>query len=99
MLSENSRLPALPEIADGFNQYYAALEKMSKVRVITAIDAQHDFTDKLIKALTNRIKRDVTLQCEVDPSIVGGAIIHIGDRVIDGSIRGKLSRLRKSLSA
>ena len=63
------------------------------MRVVTAIGVQDDFKAKLTKALSARIERDVTLECEIDPAILGGAIIHVGDRVIDGSIRGKLTRL------
>lgn len=98
MLSQNQRLNALPAINDWFNSYYAALEKISKVRVITAIDVEDAYKQKLTQALTRRIHRDVTLNCEVDPSIIGGAIIHIGDKVIDGSIRGQLARLLKNLT-
>lgn len=93
LLAENDRLPALPEIAEQFATYYAALEKISQVRVVTAIATQEEFRQKLIAALTKRIKHQVTLHCEVDPAILGGAIIHMGDNVIDGSIRGKLTRL------
>lgn len=98
LLAQYKRLNVFPEIAEGFNQYYAALEKISKVRVVTAVEVQDDFHTKLSQALTKRIKRDVSLQCEVDPSLIGGAVIHIGDRVIDGSIRGKLNRLLESLT-
>ncbi len=93
LLASNKRLMVLPEIRDQFDDYYAALEKMSAVRVITAIDIEDSFRQTLSQALTRRIEREVTLQCEVDPSILGGAIIHIGDKVIDGSVRGKLTRL------
>lgn len=93
LLAQNKRFMVLPEISESFNAYYAQLEKISKVRVVTAIDIKDDFRQKLAGALKNRIKRDVILHCEVDPAILGGAIIHIGDNVIDGSIRGKLTRL------
>lgn len=93
LLTQNKRLLVLPDIAELFHAYYAAFEKISKVRVITAVDIQEDYRQQLVKALSKRIQRDVTLHCEVDPSIIGGAIFHIGDRVIDGSIRGKLTRL------
>ena len=93
LLAQNKRLMVLPEVAEAFNSYYAQLEKVSKVRVVTAIDVKEDFRQKLADALKKRIKRDVTLHCEIDPSILGGAVIHIGDNVIDGSIRGKLTRL------
>ena len=93
LLAQNKRLAALPEIEAEFNDYYAQLEKISHVRLVTAIDVKDDFKQKLIQALTKRINRNVTLQCEVDPTILGGAVIHMGDNVIDASIRGKLTRL------
>jgi F-type H+-transporting ATPase subunit delta len=98
LLTENKRLNVLPDMADAFNAYYAALEKISKVRLITAIEAEQTFQQKLSQALAKRIQHDVMLQCEIDPSLIGGAIIHIGDRVIDGSVRGKLTRLLESLT-
>jgi F-type H+-transporting ATPase subunit delta len=98
LIAQNKRFNALPEIAHLFNAYVAALEKVSNVRVTTAIEAEESFRNKLAAALTKRIQREVKLQCEVDPTIIGGAIIQIGDRVIDGSIRGKLSRLYESLT-
>jgi len=93
LLAQNARLTALPDIAEQFNQYYAALEKMSSVRVITAVQVEDAFKQRLAASLSKRVNRDVTLHCEVNPAILGGAIIHIGDRVIDGSVRGKLTRL------
>ena len=97
LLADKKRLLALPTIADVFNAYYAALEKLSNVRVITAVDIEEDFKQKLTGALAKRIQCDVILHCEVDPAILGGAIIHMGDNVIDGSVRGKLARLRECL--
>lgn len=98
LLEQNKRLGALPEILDLFNQYFAALEKISKVRVITAIDVEDAYRQTLKQALSQRIHHDVTLDCDVDPAILGGAIIHMGDRVIDGSIRGQLTRLLQNLT-
>lgn len=98
LLSQNKRLMALPEISEAFNAHYNALEKSSQVRVVTAVEADDAFRQKLTQALTKRIQREVTLECEIDPSIIGGAVIHIGDRVIDGSIRGKLNRLLQTLT-
>ena len=93
LLAQNNRLNALPAISTIFNSYEAALEKMSHVRVVAAIEADEGFKQSLSQALAKRIQREVMLQCEIDPAILGGAIIHLGDRVIDGSIRGKLLRL------
>ncbi|MGD9264623.1 MAG: F0F1 ATP synthase subunit delta, partial [Lysobacterales bacterium] len=40
----------------------------------------------------------ITLNNEVDPAVLGGAVIYAGDQVIDGSLRGRLDRLESSLS-
>lgn len=98
LLVQNKRLMALPEIAQLFDLYYAYLEKISSIRLISAVDIEETMQDKLAAALTQRIRHEVKLHCEIDPSIIGGAIIHIGDRVIDGSVRGKLSRLLQDLT-
>lgn len=93
LLAQNKRLNVLDEIAQAYEAHVAAYEKICTVRVVTAVAANDDFKDKVARALTIRTQRDVKLHCEVDTSILGGAIIHIGDRVIDGSVRGKLTRL------
>lgn len=93
LLAQNKRFMMLPEIVELYNTYYATLEKLSTVRVITAVDIDDEYRQKFVQALTKRVQHEVTLRCEVDPAILGGAIIHIGDRVIDGSVRGKLTRL------
>lgn len=99
LIAQNKRLNALVDIADLYNSMYLALEKISRVRVVTAIEIQDDYKEKLSAALSKRVKHNVTLRCDVDPAILGGAVIHIGDRVIDGSVRGKLTRLYQSLSS
>lgn len=99
LLSQNNRFSVLPEITKVFNAYYDALEKISRVRVVTAVAAPQEFQQKLSHALEKRIQHEVTLECETDPELIGGAVIHLGgDRVIDGSIRGKLTRLLESLT-
>lgn len=98
LLAQNKRFALLPEITAHFNDYYATYEKISTVRVVTAIEANAQFKEKLNEVLTKRLQHHASLRFEVDPSIIAGAVIHIGDRVIDGSVSGKLSRLLKSMS-
>ena len=98
LLGQNKRLMALPDISDLFNVQLTHLEKISNVRVITAIDMDEAYKQKLSQSLSKRLQHNVTLQEEVDPAILGGAVIHIGDNVIDGSIRGQLTRLLENLT-
>lgn len=93
ILSSNKRFFVLPQIAHLFDMLYAAHERTKSVRIVTAVEIDKPLKEKLTDVLSKRINHDVTLHSEVDPAILGGAIIHIGDRVIDGSIRGKLTRL------
>jgi F-type H+-transporting ATPase subunit delta len=95
LLAQNKRLNLLPEISSLFNDYEAQLQKITNVRVITAAETDEHFKQALTAALTKRIQREVILHCETDASLLGGAIIHIADGVIDGSIRGKLNRLHE----
>lgn len=93
LLSEYSRLDALPEIAELFKKYKADYEKTMDVQITSAISLDEQYRQKFRDALTRRLKRKITLECAVDPTLLGGAIIRAGDLVIDGSIRGKLNRL------
>lgn len=93
LLAEYDRLSMLPEIARLFAEYRADYEKTMTVQVTSAIPLDEKYKQKFVTALTKRLQRKVTLQCEVDPSLIGGATVHASDMVIDGSIRGKLNRM------
>jgi F-type H+-transporting ATPase subunit delta len=99
LLAQNKRLVFLPTIAADFNTRFRAHEKRVQVQLITAIPVSDDYKEKLKPILKARINQEIILDCEVNPAILGGAIIHIGDRVIDGSIRGKLTRLLENLTS
>lgn len=93
LLAEYQRLEALPEIAELFHKYKADYEKTMDVQLTSAIPLEEEYRQKFTDALTRRLKRKIALECTVDPTLLGGAIIRAGDLVIDGSIRGKLNRL------
>lgn len=93
LLAQKRRMNALPEIVEAYSTHVAALEKICGARLVTAVEAPESFQQSIAKALSKRTQRDVKLHCEIDPDILGGAIIHLGDSVIDNSVRGKLNRL------
>lgn len=99
MLAENRRLVLLPEIAGLFEQLRADAERVIKARVRSATLLGDADLQSIRDGLRRRFGRDVELQAELDPSLIGGAIIDAGDVVIDGSIRGKLERLQSALAA
>lgn len=93
LLAENKRLPLLADIAVIFEQLRAEAEKVMTVRVSTAKALTKKQEANIAKALKKRTGRDVTLNVEINESLLGGAIIRAGDLVIDGSALGKLNRL------
>jgi len=97
LLILNNRLGLLPSIAKLFEAYKAEDEGYVEVEVSTAYalskDAKQDVTTTLEKTLGKKIHMNVT----VDKSLIGGILVRAGDRVIDGSIRGRLQQLAKRL--
>jgi F-type H+-transporting ATPase subunit delta len=99
VLAENHRLLLLPEILAHYEVMRAEVENTVDVEVISAVKLDPAQADKLAGALNTRLKRRVNMRNSVDASLLGGAIIHAGDLVIDGSLKGRLQRLRTELTS
>ncbi|MGA2398433.1 MAG: F0F1 ATP synthase subunit delta [Steroidobacteraceae bacterium] len=99
VLAENHRLLLLPEILAHYEIMRADVENTVDVEVISAVKLDADHAEKLAAALNTRLKRRVNMRNTVDASILGGAVIHAGDLVIDGSLKGRLARLRTELTS
>lgn len=98
LLAEYDRLTVLPEIADLFESYRAEEESTVEAEVVSAAELSDAQKTRIAKGLKKRLGREVTLQCSVDESLIGGAIIRAGDLVIDGSITSQLNKLGQALS-
>src|SRR5690606_36832934 len=85
LLQQHERLLALPEILQEFIALKAQKEQTLDVQVTTAMPLSDNLHKQLTDALQRRFKRNITLASQVDPAILGGAIIRAGDMVIDGS--------------
>ncbi len=93
LLTENKRLAALPLIYSLFKEFEARDNRSAEVEVVTALPLDHPRQKQLADKLTQLLKHQVTLRCAVDENILGGVIVRAGDKVIDGSVRGQLTRL------
>ncbi|HEV8693095.1 MAG TPA: F0F1 ATP synthase subunit delta [Lysobacter sp.] len=98
LLADNRRLPLLPEIAGLFEQLRAEADRVVKARVTAASEPTASELESIKVALKKRFGRDVEIETAVDASLIGGAVIDAGDVVIDGSLKGKLSRLQAALA-
>jgi len=93
VMAENKRLLVLPQVVAQFRELKAEHEKTLSVDVTSAVELTAEQETTLCAALEKRLARKVKLTCKIDANVVSGLVIKAGDMVIDGSVRGKLSRL------
>jgi F-type H+-transporting ATPase subunit delta len=98
LLAENDRLAALPEIAAQFDELKAEQENRVAVTLVSASHVDAAQAEKISSALSRKLGRTVDLTLELDPSLIGGAVIRAKDMVIDDSLQTRLRRLASTLA-
>ena len=98
VLADNDRLSLCGEISQLFKQLRADAEKRLQVRVVSAVGLEDTQIERMKASLAKRFDREIIVENEIDPNVMGGAIIYAGDQVIDGSLLGRLKRLEASLN-
>ncbi len=98
LLAENRRLVILPEIAAIYEVLRAEAEKSLEVTVSSAFELNDAQKQKITAALTKRMNRKITLNCQTDKQLLGGIVIRAGDKVTDGSVRARLGEMANALA-
>ncbi len=99
LLTKNKRLLLLPDICAEFEVLRAEQEKTLTVQVSSFATMTGEQEQQMAQSLSHRLQRQVKLDINIDLSLLGGAVIRAGDLVIDGSVRGKLTKLGTDLAA
>ena len=99
VLAEHKRLPLLPEIYALYEGFKANREKTVEVEVATAFELDAAIQEKLAKALSGKLEREVTVHTVLDKTLLGGVVIRAADVVIDGSVRGRLNKLAEAMNS
>jgi F-type H+-transporting ATPase subunit delta len=91
----------LPEIMNEFIKQYKTINKITSVKLISATALEAAVLDNITKELSSSDSTDekIELDVEVDPSLVGGFVLQIEDKLYDASVAHQLSKLRKSFSS
>jgi F-type H+-transporting ATPase subunit delta len=97
VLAENDRLSVLPEIGAQFEALKANAEGILEATITSAQELTQAQIDDLVAGLKTRFSRAVNVRVAIDPELIGGAVIAIGDQVIDGSVKGRLQRMSFAL--
>lgn len=99
VLAENQRLGVLPEVLARYEALKAEAEKTLEVVLTAASAVSDDQQRRIVDSLNKRFGRQVQLTVQLDPALIGGARLQVGDRVIDGSVRTGLDKLATALRA
>ena len=97
-VSDTDRTNRLPAIIEEFIALAAASRQKVSGEIITAIKFDDATLARLSAELSRITGKSVQLFLKVDPAILGGAIIQVGEQVIDGSLRRKLNQIRENLA-
>lgn len=98
LLVESGRLRALAEIARLFDERRHQAEGVAQVEVISAFEPDPAQLESIAATMQKRLKRSVQVSSKVDPKLIAGAVIRVGDTVIDASVRGRLRQLANQLN-
>ncbi|MFL5896420.1 MAG: ATP synthase F1 subunit delta [Thermoleophilaceae bacterium] len=98
LLAERHRLPVTFRIRRDFDEMWREEHKMLPVEVTTAVELD----DALLKSIGDRIEdrtgRTIEMTSKVDPDIIGGLVLRVGNKVLDASVHGRLERLRRQIT-
>ncbi len=97
VLAENERLIVLPEILSLFVAQKDAHEGVKDALVSSAFPIDDATLARLVADLESRFKAKVKATVQIDPELIGGVKIAVGDEVIDASVRGKLAAMAAAL--
>lgn len=98
VLLQNGRLELVPTIRSLFEELKREHEGVLEAKVISALPIEDDQVKPLLAALEAKYGRHVSAQVEVDPELIGGVRIVVGDKVIDATVRGRLDAMAAALA-
>ena len=97
LLVEYDRLALLPEVAAAFEELKAEAEGVLEAEITAAAQPTDAEVTALVKRLESKFGKKIEANVKVDPEIIGGVKIIVGDTVIDASVRGQLQELAYTL--
>jgi F-type H+-transporting ATPase subunit delta len=97
VLLREGHLDLLDDVIDDLTRLSTRGSQARAGRVTSAVPLTADEKDAFRQHVHTRFGGDVGLEFQVDPAILGGAVLRVGDKVIDGSVAGKLEALRERL--
>ena len=98
LLLDRNRLDSTRDIGEVFAELVEADAGIVRAGVVTAIELPADLEARLRVKLESVTGKSVLLEKKVDPAVIGGVCVTLGDRILDGTVRTNLDLLRKTLA-
>ncbi|HEY2397538.1 MAG TPA: ATP synthase F1 subunit delta [Solirubrobacteraceae bacterium] len=98
LLIEKHRMPVIFRIRDAYEQMWEQENRMLAVEITSAIELDPDTLEQLSQEISERTARKVKLATRVDPEILGGLVVRVGNSILDASIRNRLEQLRSHVA-
>lgn len=97
LLVQKGRSLDASAVADAFNEFADQHDGIAHAQITTAVDLDPTQVANIEQQLSTTLKKNVQAVASVDPSIIGGIVVRVGDRMVDASVRTRLKQLRKEL--
>ena len=98
VLIENHRMPALFRIRREYDRLWREVNQLLPVQITSAVELDEAVTSRIGEEIGRQTGRKVQLSSTVDPDVLGGIIVRVGNSILDASIRTRLERLRKQVA-
>ena len=99
LLLEKGRMPVIFRIRRQFDALWAKENKRLGVTVTSAVELDPEIAKRIGAEIEEQTGNTVELESRVDPDILGGLVVQVGNMVLDTSIRNRLEKLRKSVAS
>jgi len=97
LLFDKGRIGFLSDINDFYRKLADELKGVARASLVSATELSSETIEKIRTTLSKRTGKDIILEVEQDPSLIGGIVSRIGDLVLDGSIKTQLLNMRETL--
>jgi ATP synthase F1 delta subunit len=98
LLIENHRMPVLFRVRRELDQMWREVNKLLPVQITSAVELDRAVTQQIGDEIGRQTGRTVELTSTVDPDVLGGLVVRVGNSILDASIRTRLERLRKQVA-
>ena len=99
LLLERERIALFPQVADAYAELVERRAGIVKGRITTATELSTSERDELVRSLERSSGKKIRATFAVDESLIGGAKVQVGDRLIDSSLKAQLAELERELAS